>query len=135
MGQPVPRYDAVAKVTGKAHYAADFPLNRPAYACLVTSAIAKGKIDGFDLSAAKKVRGVIDVVTYQNAERLNAPELFSNGGYASTTIEPLKSADISHDGEIIAVVLAETFEAAQEAALAVQVNYAAATPTTTFNSP
>jgi len=135
MGQPVPRYDAVAKVTGKAQYAADFPLDRPAYACLVTSAIAKGKIEGFDLSAAKKVRGVIDVVTYQNAERLNAPELFSNGGYASTTIQPLKSADISHDGEIIAVVLAETFEAAQEAALAVQVNYAAAMPTTTFNSP
>ena len=41
MGQPVPRYDAVAKVTGKAEYAADMPLSRPAYAYLVTSSIAK----------------------------------------------------------------------------------------------
>jgi xanthine dehydrogenase YagR molybdenum-binding subunit len=135
MGQPIPRYDAVAKVTGKAQYAADFPLNRPAYAYLVTSAIAKGRIESFDLSAAKKVRGLIDIVTHENAELLNAAQLFSNGGYASTTIQPLKSADIAHDGQIIAVVLAETFEAAEEAAHAVKVNYAAASPTATFNLP
>jgi xanthine dehydrogenase YagR molybdenum-binding subunit len=135
MGQPIPRYDAVAKVTGKAQYAADFPLNRPAYAYFVTSAIAKGRINGFDLSAAKKVRGLIEIVTHENAEPLNAAQLFSNGGYASTTIQPLKSADVAHDGEIIAVVLAESFEAAQEAAHAVKVNYAAASPTATFNAP
>ena len=29
MGQPIPRYDAVAKVTGKAQYAADVPLAKP----------------------------------------------------------------------------------------------------------
>ena len=48
MGQPIPRYDAVAKVTGKAEYAADVPLARPAYAYLITSAIAKGRIDAID---------------------------------------------------------------------------------------
>ena len=95
MGQPVPRYDAVAKVTGKADYAADVPLAHPAYAYLVTSAIAKGRIDGFDLADAKKVRGVIDIVTHENAEKLKEAKLFSNGGYASTTIQPLKSADIA----------------------------------------
>ena len=30
MGQPIPRYDAVAKVTGKAEYAADVALINPA---------------------------------------------------------------------------------------------------------
>ena len=45
MGQPVPRYDAVAKVTGRARYAADVPLANPAYAYLVTSAIAKGQVE------------------------------------------------------------------------------------------
>jgi xanthine dehydrogenase YagR molybdenum-binding subunit len=135
MGRSVPRYDGIAKVTGKANYAADVPLNRPAYAVLVTSAIAKGRIDGFDLSEARKVRGLIDIVTHENAERLNDGRLFSDGGYASTTIEPLKSAEIAHDGQIIAVVLAETFEAASEAAYAVRVNYSPATPSTTFGSP
>ncbi len=108
MGQPIPRYDAVAKVTGKAEYAADMPLVNPAYAYLVTSSIAKGRIDGFDLDAARKVRGVIDIVTHENAEKLKEAKLFSNGGYASTTIQPLKSAEIAQDGQIVAIVLAET---------------------------
>jgi xanthine dehydrogenase YagR molybdenum-binding subunit len=135
MGQPVPRYDAVAKVTGRAEYAADVPLANPAYAYLVTSSIAKGRIDGFDLSEAKGVRGVIDIVTHENAERLTDSKLFSSGGYASTTVQPLKSPDIAHEGQIVAVVLAETFEAAREAAHRVRVNYTAVTPTTTFDSP
>jgi len=68
MGQPIPRYDAVAKVTGKATYAADMPLVNPVYAYLVTSSIAKGRVDSFDLADAKQVRGVIDIVTHENAE-------------------------------------------------------------------
>ena len=135
MGQSVPRYDAVAKVTGRAQYAADVPLANRAYAYLVTSSIAKGRIDRFDLTVAKQVHGVIDIVTHENAETLKEPKLFSNGGYASTTIQPLKSAEIAHEGQIVAVVLAETFEAAREAAHLVKVSYTAAVPTATFDSP
>ena len=135
MGQPVPRYDAVAKVTGRARYAADVPLANPAFAYLVTSAIAKGRVESFDLADAKKVRGVIDIVTHENAEKLKDAKLFSNGGYASTTIQPLKSADIAHDGQIIAVVVAETFEAAREAAHRVKVSYSEDKPTASFDSP
>src|SRR6201986_695637 len=135
MGQPIPRYEAVAKVTGKAQYGADVALVDPVYAFLVTSSIAKGRIDGFDLSAAKQVRGVVDVVTHENAEKLKEAKLFSNGGYTSSTIQPLKSAEIAQEGQIVAIVLAETFEAARQAAHAVKVNYTAAIPTTTFDSP
>ena len=135
MGQPIPRYDAVAKVTGKAEYAADMALVRPAYAYLVTSSIARGRIDGFDLAAAKQVRGVIDIVTHENAEKLKDAKLFSNGGHASTTIQPLKSAAIAQEGQIVAVVLAESFEAAREAAHLVKVTYTAASPTASFDSP
>ena len=62
MGNPIPRYDAVAKVTGKAAYAADIRLANPAYAYLVTSAIAKGRIESFELSDARQVAGVLDIV-------------------------------------------------------------------------
>src|SRR5690242_112333 len=75
MGQPVPRYDALAKVTGQARYAADMPLMNPAYAYLVTSAIARGRIDGFDLTDAGGVRGVIDIVTHENADKLKPVKL------------------------------------------------------------
>ena len=135
LGQPIPRYDAVAKVTGKAQYGADVALVDPVYAFLVTSSIARGRIDGFDLSASKQVRGVVDIVTHENAEKLKEAKLFSNGGYTSSTIQPLKSADIAQEGQIVAVVLAETFEGARQAAYAVKVNYTAAIPTTTFDSP
>lgn len=135
MGQPVPRYDAAAKVTGRATYGADMPLDNPAYAFLVTSAIARGRINSFDLHDAKNVRGVIDIVTHEHAPKLRESKLFSNGGYAGTTIQPLKSADIAHDGEIIAVVVAESYEAAREAANRVKVSYSAATPSASFDSP
>ena len=135
MGQPVPRYDAVSKVTGRATYGSDMPLANPAYAFLVTSAIANGRVDGFDLSEAKGVRGVIEIVTHENAPKLTESKLFSNGGYAATTIQPLKSADIAHDGQIIAVVVAESYEAAREAANRVKINYTAATPSASFDSP
>ena len=135
MGKPVPRYDAVAKVTGRATYGSDMPLDNPAYAFLVTSAIARGRINSFDLDDAKRVRGVIDIVTHENAPNLNESKLFSNGGYAGTTIQPLKSTDIAHDGQIIAVVIAESYEAAREAANRVKVSYTAATPSASFDSP
>lgn len=135
MGQPVPRYDATAKVTGRATYASDMPLDNPAHAYLVTSAIAKGRIDSFDLDNARRVRGVIDIVTHENAPKLKESKLFSNGGYAGTTIQPLKSAEIAHDGQIIAVVIADTYEAAREAANRIKVSYTAAAPTATFDSP
>jgi xanthine dehydrogenase YagR molybdenum-binding subunit len=134
MGQPIPRYDAFAKVTGKAEYAADVALVNPAYAYLVTSPIAKGRIDGFDLTAARQIRGVIDIVTHENAEKLKEAKLFSNGGYSSTTIQPLKSAEIAQEGQIVAIVLAESFEAAREAAHSIKVNYTGSSPTTTFDS-
>jgi xanthine dehydrogenase YagR molybdenum-binding subunit len=134
MGQPVPRYDAIAKVTGKAKYAADVALVNPAYAYLVTSSIAKGRVDGFDLAEASKTRGVIDIVTHENAERLKPSKLFSDGGYVATTIQPLSSPDVAHDGQIVAVVVADTFEAARDAAHRVKVSYTAATPTASFDS-
>lgn len=135
MGQPIPRYDAVAKVTGRAEYAADMPLARPAYAYLVTSAIAKGRIDGFDMSEAAKLPGVITIVTHENAPKLKEAKFFSNGGYLSTTNLPLRSADIAEEGQIIAVVLAESYEAARDAAHRVRVRYTAALPTASFDSP
>ena len=79
MGKPVPRYDGVAKVTGRARYAADVPLANPAFAYLVTSAIAKGRIDSFNLGQARKMRGVIDIFTHENAEKLKEIKFFSNG--------------------------------------------------------
>ena len=65
MGAPVPRYDARAKVTGSAPYAADVALPDTAYAYLVTSGIARGRIRSFDLREAKALPGVLDILTHE----------------------------------------------------------------------
>lgn len=124
MGQPAPRLDAALKVTGRAKYAADFMLEDPAYAVLVTSAIALGSAEQIDSAEAREVNGVLDIFSYLNcAGKLQKPALFMGSGYASTTIQPFDSEKIWHDRQIVAMVVAETFEAAREAAHKVKISY------------
>jgi xanthine dehydrogenase YagR molybdenum-binding subunit len=134
MGEPAPRVDARQKVTGEARYASDFPVANPAYAVLVTSAIAKGRLLGLDLEAAKAVPGVLDILTQENTGELKEVKFGAGGGGASTSIQKL-GPEIAHEGQIIAMVVADTFEAAREAAYKVKANYAAETPSASFDSP
>src|SRR6185437_5320743 len=131
MGQPAPRLDARLKVTGEARYPADEPLANPAYAVLVTSAIAKGRLTALDVGDARAVPGVLDILTYENTQDLKQLK-FQQAGSA-TSIQSL-GPDIFHDGQIVAMVLADTLEAAQEAAYRVMASYAVATPSATFDS-
>ena len=66
IGTATSRIDGHAKVTGAAKYAAEFNAPGLAYASVVTSTIAKGRIARIDASAALRVKGVIDVLTHQN---------------------------------------------------------------------
>ena len=132
-GQPHRRIDGVAKVTGAARYATDEAPANPAYAYLVVSSIARGRITGFKLDAARAVSGYIDILTHENVagEYQPPPPFGGKDGQTGT----LDSDQVWHDGQIIAVVLAETFEGAREAANKVVVSYAAETPSATFDSP
>lgn len=65
-GKPAIRIDGRAKVTGRALYASDETVANPAYAFLVTSTIARGRIEGFGLDAARAVPGVLDILTHEN---------------------------------------------------------------------
>src|SRR5712691_7563410 len=134
MGQPVPRYEARLKVTGEARYGSDVALTNPAYAFLITSAVAKGRIVGMDVEKARAVPGVLDILTHENTTELKEVKFSPGGGGASTSIQAL-GPDIAHDGQIIAMVLADSYEAAREAAYRVDVSYAAEQATATFGSP
>lgn len=133
MGQPAPRVDARLKVTGEARYAADFPAANLAHGVLVTSSIARGSIASLDLDEAKAVAGVIEILTHDNVGSAIKPLPFGNG--SATSISPLTDAKIWHDGQIIALVLADTFEAAREAAYKVKATYNAEQPSAGFGSP
>ncbi|HTV80344.1 MAG TPA: xanthine dehydrogenase family protein molybdopterin-binding subunit [Steroidobacteraceae bacterium] len=131
-GKPTSRIDGVAKVTGAARFASDEPVAHPAYAYLVTSAIARGKIVSFRLEQARAVRGVLDILTYENVGSM-AKEAQGPDGKATTT--SLESAQIWHAGQIVAIVVADTYESAREAARRVVVNYAEMQPSAGFDAP
>jgi xanthine dehydrogenase YagR molybdenum-binding subunit len=103
MGEPVPRYDARLKVTGEARYPSDVPVSNPAYAFLVTSSIAKGRIERLDLDTARAVPGVLEILDQDNTSELKSGKFGQN---QSTSIDKL-GPEIAHDGQIIAMVLAE----------------------------
>jgi xanthine dehydrogenase YagR molybdenum-binding subunit len=130
-GKSTPRIDGVAKVTGAARYASDEPVANPAFACLVTSAIARGRVGGFRLDRARAVPGVLDILTHENVGSLARPPAMA-GGPSTTTLE---TDQIWHDGQIIAIVVADSFESAREAANRVEVDYVAEEPSASFDSP
>jgi xanthine dehydrogenase YagR molybdenum-binding subunit len=132
LGKPVARIDGIAKVTGAARYASDEPVPNPAFAYFITSRIARGSIQTFDLTEARAVAGVIDIVTYENVgvgfDKAQGPD----GNPTTTTLEDNK---IWHEGQIIGIVVAETYEAAREAAHKSKVTYNEEAPSATFDSP
>ncbi|HWD67813.1 MAG TPA: xanthine dehydrogenase family protein molybdopterin-binding subunit [Caulobacteraceae bacterium] len=134
-GHGVARVDGPLKVTGQAQYGSDLPTERAAYAVLVVSPIARGRITGFDFSHAKATPGFLDVLTWRNAASVVRPgETFSKQGYMGSSIAPLASEEIHHAGQIVAVVVCETLESAREAAMRLKVNYSPEPPSASFDS-
>ena len=127
MGKPEPRIDGRLKVTGEARYGSDFPVANPAYAFLVTSAIARGRIEAMELSEAKAVPGVLEIFYHANSSELKQIEYRSGGGGPTSSIQDF-GPEIKYGGQIIALVVADTFEAAREAAQKVHVTYQAEQP-------
>lgn len=109
------RVDGVAKVTGKAKYAAEFQVKNVAYGYIVQSEIAKGAIKTIDTSEAERQPGVLKVYTH-----LNAPKSQAKGD----DFVALQSDKIVFSGQPIAFVVAETFEQARHAARLVKATYA-----------
>ncbi len=131
IGAPIPRIEGRAKVTGQALFASDEPVANPAYAYLVTSTIARGRIRSFDLTAAQAVEGVLDILTHENVGDQADPPPPHGPGRETTTMQ---TDQVWHGGQIIGVVVAETYEAAREAALKVRVDYKEEAPSATFGS-
>ena len=135
MGQPAPRIDGRLKVTGHAKYGSDFQVPRPAYAFLVTSGIARGTITGIDESDARKVPGVLLIMTHENTKVPGKFEFFGHGGEAATAKKPLDGNRVYYGGDYVALVVAETFENAREAAHRLRVSYDQERPTATMDQP
>jgi xanthine dehydrogenase YagR molybdenum-binding subunit len=119
VGQPLERVDARDKVTGRAKYSAEVPVAGVAYAVMVTSAIAKGRIVDIDASAALKVPGVFTVLTHKNALKLPGAGQPADPG--DRVVQVLQDDRILFSNQPVALVVADTFERATHAAFSVRV--------------
>jgi xanthine dehydrogenase YagR molybdenum-binding subunit len=122
LGTRLRRVDGPLKVSGRARYAADVPLPDLAFGVLICSTIAKGRVATIDSGRATAQPGVLQVITYQNCPKFQRPAkpVASQG----QSLVPLQGPDIAYYGEHVAVVVAESFEAATAAADLVKITYA-----------
>ncbi len=130
------RIDGHAKVTGRARYGADHPVDGIAWAYLATSAIARGRVTNLGDEAVRSMPGVLDVLTYRNVGNdVKANKTILEGGYMAHSVAPLQSNRIRFAGQIVAVVLAETFAQAEAGAAALTVTYRVDEPAAGMDSP
>jgi xanthine dehydrogenase YagR molybdenum-binding subunit len=115
IGAPLDRIDGPLKVRGAATYAFEWPVERPAYLYPLQAAIAAGRIAGVDAAAAAAERGVLAVLTHENAPRLAVT------GDADVTV--LQSDQVAFRGQLVGGVIAETPEVARHAASLVRLDY------------
>jgi xanthine dehydrogenase YagR molybdenum-binding subunit len=119
-----PRVDALDKVQGKPIFGADDARPGLLHAALAVSTIAKGRITGLDIKAARAVPGVQLVLTHENIGTVKSGGFIMGGGYGFQSFQPMLSPAIAYRGQPIALVAAETLEAANEAAHLVKATYA-----------
>ncbi|HZR60607.1 MAG TPA: xanthine dehydrogenase family protein molybdopterin-binding subunit [Xanthobacteraceae bacterium] len=128
IGTATSRVDGRAKVTGAAKYAGDADAPGLAYAAIVTSTIAKGRIAAIDTSAALRAEGVLDVLTHENRPRMARRASAYKDDVApeqGSPFRPLYDDTILFSGQPVALVLAEEWEIARFAAALVRVEYEA----------
>jgi aerobic carbon-monoxide dehydrogenase large subunit len=128
-----PRLEDDPLVRGLGRFAADAPPAGQAYAAFMRSPHAFADVRGIDTAAARAAPGVLAVLTAGDMEGIGNvsqhPPLSGRGG-AKLIVphRPALAKTVRHVGEAVAVVIADSVAAAQDAAELVAVDYAERTP-------
>ena len=124
IGQPLTRRDGVLKVRGEARYAADNHPPGMLYAVMAVSGIARGRVTFLDVQAAKAHPGVVEVMTSAHKPPLaEDPDAKTNP--FMFRLDLLQNDQVRYANQPIAVVIAETLEAATEGAALLSPRYEA----------
>jgi xanthine dehydrogenase YagR molybdenum-binding subunit len=116
LGKPLSRVEGLAKVTGTAPYAAEYPVENCAEGVLVTATITRGTVTSVDYESVLSMPGVIAVVDDE--------KLCTRAAQGTANEAPMQGPkQVCYWGQPIALVVAETFEQARDAAKHLQVEY------------
>lgn len=116
VGKPISRVEGHLKVAGKATYTAEHQFDELCHGVIVGATIGKGKVKKVHKDTALQVAGVIDV--FHDELFLRNPQ---QGGVKMAPVQG--ASEVFYHGQPIALVVAETLEAAQEGAKALKIDY------------
>ncbi|UCF98489.1 MAG: molybdopterin-dependent oxidoreductase [Spirochaetaceae bacterium] len=123
VGKSLPKNDALALATAQEYFTADYPLENPLHCALLHSPHAHAEIRSIDTEQARGVAGVTDILTFQNVPRI----LHTSAGQGYPEPSPydavLFDRRMRFVGDRVALVAAETLEAAREAVQKINVDY------------
>src|SRR5262245_23818591 len=130
-GRHEPRVEDRALVSGAGRFIDDDAQPGQLHACFVRSPHAFARIRKVDTAAARKASGVVAVFTAADMEKAGVgnvsrpnPQEGRGGSKLVTPFRPALATDrVLHVGQAVALVVAETFAAAQDAAELVEVDY------------
>jgi xanthine dehydrogenase YagR molybdenum-binding subunit len=122
IGQPLTRRDGILKVTGRARFAADNHPDGLLYAVLAVSSVARGRVTFLDIATAKAHPGVVEVMTPAHKPKL-AQDPDAKDHPFMFRMDLLQNDLVRYVNQPIAVVIAETLEAATEGAALLSPHY------------
>ena len=128
VGAKIHRREDPRLITGHGHFVDDFVRPGTAHAVFVRSPFAHALINKIDITDASKAPGVAAVYTFRDFKgklegTLPSPPVFVPDKKYVPVHFPIVEKDVCHQGEIVAVVIAETRGQAADAAALVAVDY------------
>ncbi|MEU7742741.1 xanthine dehydrogenase family protein molybdopterin-binding subunit [Nonomuraea sp. NPDC049158] len=109
------RIEGHDKVTGRATYSAEYPIEGVTYAYPVQAGIVRGRITSIDAAGALVLPGVLAVLSSEDPPEL-APD-------ADPELALFQRREVAYRGQFVAAVVADTYENARAAAREVRVTY------------
>jgi CO/xanthine dehydrogenase Mo-binding subunit len=120
IGRSPRRVGGRERVTGGQRYVADMPITNVLQAKLVTVDAARARIIGIDTSEARRVPGVVAILSADDL-----PQPVPRFGPQFDDRPVIATGETKYHGEPVAIVAAETKDAAEEAARLVHVTFEA----------
>lgn len=119
VGSPAPRREDARLITGRGRFVGGVRLSGSAHAVVLRSEVPHGRVRGCDVEKARAAAGVVDVITVEDARGVELP--CAGLGPDRPTHYPVLDDTVRYVGQPVAVVVAETAEAAHDAAVLVDV--------------
>ena len=123
IGKPAAKIDGPHLVAGERAFVEDFVSNDACHMVVLRSPHASAYINSIDDSEARKVEGVVDILTAFNTPETHYMQAGQGNPEPSPHDRRLFNMKVRHVGDRVAAVIAETLEAAKEAVSKIKVDY------------